>query len=505
MMKHTLVIIEFVGKGLVATRLVGIVLALVSIGFSMADPNHYSHQTMLVKPLYEFTGKLFTELNKQNDLSSKNIILSPVSIHQGLGMVLLGSDAKSETRKEILYAIGYSRLNEKEIQHCHESYGKALDNFKQITKRTLEKRNEFEKSKKEHKSQDEYELSYRQPRSPVIDLFAMMVTKNKGQVKPEFEKSIKKYYHASIGNIDDEKPWTKSDLLKRTNDWGKKAGFAGAIMDEGYLDDDFEALLLSAIRLEAFWADNFDETRGQKIFYNYGSRNNPVDGTALTIKKLKGSSFLEFTSKERATEKHLHEMMSKDTTFNQLSGLNFRAIEIPLVDGLSFAIFEPLVDEAERSSPSATTINQLNNLIDKLISNYAPGEPITKLAKVFELLDRADYNNEPDLFVMPKFKFESDIDLKPALKSVGLKRAFDQKAEITNMTEEALLIKDIKHKAMIETTKTGIKAAGITMIKMSMRMSVFYKSEIRIQNPFMFVVRHNVMPLFVGKLTNLKG
>jgi serpin B len=118
-------------------------------------------------------------------------------------------------------------------------------------------------------------------------------------------------------------------------------------------------------------------------------------------------------------------------------------------------------------------------------------------------------SNEIDHLRIPKFKFESDIDLKSILTSIGLKRVFErQNAELSNITDRNLCIDDIKHKAVIETTQAGIKAAGVTIIKMFRSCGPFRGERtspivVRVENPFMFVLRYQRMPLFVGQLTNV--
>lgn len=114
--------------------------------------------------------------------------------------------------------------------------------------------------------------------------------------------------------------------------------------------------------------------------------------------------------------------MSKQAIFRQLSRLNFRALLIPLKDGLSFAIFEPIIDPLD--GPSETTLSQLYDLIDDLLATPDPNtNSKTNLEHALGLLGRVKRNDQQVSFRMPKFRIENELnDLKAALKSIGLRR-----------------------------------------------------------------------------------
>lgn len=65
---------------------------------------------------------------------------------------------------------------------------------------------------------------------------------------------------------------------------------------------------------------------------------------------------------------------------------------------------------------------------------------------------------------VPKFKFEYELDLMKDLKELGIKNVFDEgKANLTNISsDDSLYINNAVHKANIELTQEGIKAAAVT-------------------------------------------
>ena len=67
---------------------------------------------------------------------------------------------------------------------------------------------------------------------------------------------------------------------------------------------------------------------------------------------------------------------------------------------------------------------------------------------------------------IPKFNFEYELNLKDDLKEIGITDVFEQgKANLTNMTDDnSVFIDTVKHKANIEFTQEGIKAAAATFL-----------------------------------------
>ena len=67
---------------------------------------------------------------------------------------------------------------------------------------------------------------------------------------------------------------------------------------------------------------------------------------------------------------------------------------------------------------------------------------------------------------IPKFTFDYDLNIMDDLKKIGITDVFDQeKANLTELTEEkGVYIDKVAHKANIEFTEDGIKAAAVTMV-----------------------------------------
>ncbi len=131
---------------------------------------------------------------------------------------------------------------------------------------------------------------------------------------------------------------------------------------------------------------------------------------------------------------------------------------------------------------------------------------------ISNLKDISDYNNFKDGVVtrvkgsLPLFKFNYSLGLNNDLNQLGITDIFDSStADLTNMVEqneqtEGIYIQDTIHKADIEFTNDGIKAAAATAIVGGMGaagpMSFNYNWELPVEEidltfdkPFLFLIR----------------
>ncbi len=116
---------------------------------------------------------------------------------------------------------------------------------------------------------------------------------------------------------------------------------------------------------------------------------------------------------------------------------------------------------------------------------------------------------------LPRFKMETDYDLIPALKGLGMNQAFDERiADFSAMTtstnpDDRLSIGKVLHKAFVEVNEKGAEAAAATAVMMMVPFSAVpaaapFVPEFRADRPFLFVIRdvETGMILFLGRMTN---
>lgn len=109
---------------------------------------------------------------------------------------------------------------------------------------------------------------------------------------------------------------------------------------------------------------------------------------------------------------------------------------------------------------------------------------------------------------LPKYKLETDYDLVPPCKSLGIKEAFGGKADFSGMgwTKGALCIDQIKHKAFVEVNEEGTEAAAATAV--GIRMTAIRQYPVfRADHPFLFLIRDQQTGtiLFLGRMVNPSG
>ncbi len=106
---------------------------------------------------------------------------------------------------------------------------------------------------------------------------------------------------------------------------------------------------------------------------------------------------------------------------------------------------------------------------------------------------------------LPRFKVACDYDLVPTLKSLGMRLAFTDVANFSGISDEALMISDVKHKTYVEVTEKGTTAAAVTSIGFITTSLPSYPT-FNANKPFLFFIRENgsKVILFAGKIANVE-
>ena len=116
-------------------------------------------------------------------------------------------------------------------------------------------------------------------------------------------------------------------------------------------------------------------------------------------------------------------------------------------------------------------------------------EDITSLKS--KMLKASD-NKDGISISIPKFKYEYSLKLKEDLIKMGIKDAFNENADFSNMTSapEGLYINDALHKAVIEFSEEGIKAAAVTAFTAYASAALIETKPINItfDKPFIYLI-----------------
>ncbi len=128
------------------------------------------------------------------------------------------------------------------------------------------------------------------------------------------------------------------------------------------------------------------------------------------------------------------------------------------------------------------------------LTEYVKTVKTEDIDKIKEKLTLASATKGGLNITIPKFKFDYDLSLKADLIKLGINDAFDSKnADFTKMTNNprGLFVSEALHKADIEFTEKGVKAAAVTVFMMydKSSMPIDEPEEVVIDNPFLYVIR----------------
>ena len=113
-------------------------------------------------------------------------------------------------------------------------------------------------------------------------------------------------------------------------------------------------------------------------------------------------------------------------------------------------------------------IMPINEELDQFIA-HTESTDINNLISNLKELKRENFRDGYLTYIhgyIPKFNFEYELSLQEDLEKMGITDVFEQgKANLTNMTDDELAyINSAKHRANIEFSQDGIKAAATTMV-----------------------------------------
>lgn len=276
-------------------------------------------------------------------------------------------------------------------------------------------------------------------------------------IRDSFSEAVKESYTSTLLNrYNAEIKYDEFKNAKAMNSWIEEKTF-GLIKD--MLKDDmvqnWQMALINALAIDMEWANSFesDDVYGKDFYL--------ADGTTMKAstmnKETSGKSFSYYKDDEIIA-------LSMDLKKYDDTQLEFVAI-MPEEDLYSYS---ENFDE-----------NSLENITDKLInaSDTEAGIAIS----------------------IPKFSFDYDLDLKADLQSLGITDAFDPYgADFSNMVDlsklggENIYVGDALHKAVIEFSEDGIKAAAVTIFGLAETTAIIERKEpieVKIDKPFMFIIR----------------
>ena len=104
---------------------------------------------------------------------------------------------------------------------------------------------------------------------------------------------------------------------------------------------------------------------------------------------------------------------------------------------------------------------------------------------------------------VPKFDVNSNLGLLDTLKGLGINNLLDpDAADLSNLTDIPAYISDALQMARVKVDEEGVEAAAVTIMMMEATSAMMPEEQevciMDLDRPFLFVVRSNNLPLFVG-------
>jgi serpin B len=104
---------------------------------------------------------------------------------------------------------------------------------------------------------------------------------------------------------------------------------------------------------------------------------------------------------------------------------------------------------------------------------------------------------------MPRFEFDTDLDLKELLAGMGMQNPFSGAADFSGIVEGGgLFISDALHRGTITVDEEGTEAAAVTIIILA--ESLLEAAEVTMDRPFIYAIMDQQMGtiLFLGRVMN---
>jgi len=266
-------------------------------------------------------------------------------------------------------------------------------------------------------------------------------------VKPDFLKVNSDYFNSYIKELDFTKAWAVDTI----NNWCAKKtnSLIPTIIDQ--IPSDAVMYLMNAVYFKGIWRKQFEK---------------------------KNTSVLKFTN-EAGIQGDVNMMYQKDT-FGYAETETAQYLDLPYGNkAFSMTVILPAANK--------TTADVLNALITDIWSST--------LSSLYE---------REVMVYLPRFKVSNKFKLNDELQNMGMKLAFTDFADFTNLTSIPVQISEVIHKTYVTVDEEGTEAAAVTSIGI-INTSMPVIPVFRVDKPFLFVIREKStgVILFIGKVGNV--
>ena len=272
-------------------------------------------------------------------------------------------------------------------------------------------------------------------------------------IRDTFSNNVKENYKdLLLKNYNAELKYDPFENVKEVNNWIEKQTLGqikNMLKDNTVSNPDCKMILINALAIDMEWADSFSEedTHGRPFYLENGEE---VKATMMNQKN-----------------------ESEDVSYyvdNNITALSMN------------------LEEYDNVQMECVVIMPDSNLHD-----YINSFSLDNLDKINKNFKKASDTKAGLDISIPRFSYDYDLSLKDDLIDLGVKDAFDSSlADFSNMTDKSeFYVSEALHKANIDFSEKGVKAAAATVIYVTEGMALEEEKpiEININKPFMYIIR----------------
>jgi len=273
---------------------------------------------------------------------------------------------------------------------------------------------------------------------------------NDFQVKPPFLKTNSDYFNTYVKMMDFNQAWAVDTI----NGWAnrKTNGLIPKVING--IDPTTMMLLMNAIYFKGTWVTQFDKKATTE------SNFTDEDGQSLKVN-----------------------MMIVTDTFAYAEDAKAQYMNMPYGNkAFSMTVILPKQGKTTTEILNTMTAASFTSVVDKLEKQ--------KVHVYF-----------------PRFKVKQTFLLNKMLQDMGMKKAFQENAELDGIAAlKPLFVTFVKHDTYVEVTEEGTEAAAVTTVGVGTTSADPLERYFIADRPFLFVIREKStgIILFIGKMGNVE-
>ncbi len=358
----------------------------------------------------------------------------------------------------------------------------------------------------------------------------------KDNIKSAYSSLLKTNYNAEV--ITDSFA-SSENVNKYVSD--KTLGLLQNLLPEGPIEYDY--LLINALGIDLEWEETFIEVDGYRVNYshtdfywytsenvlkfnNFANKDNTIAGMDI------GASVFKYDVVNDLGEQNIRDIVSKafedwknsgeyyvdpmyedpnylpdflDTYIKELKeyyGLVEKSTEFEYFVNDDVKVFAKDLKETNNTKLQYIGIMPIKDDLKTFVENVND-DKVNELIGNLKSFNRSEDFEEGYITrvygFIPKFSYEYELDLKKQLNTLGVTDVFDsEKADLSNIVDlENAYINNAVHKANIEFTQDGIKAAAATFLggkgagePFDHRLEMKVKDiDLTFDKPYMYLIR----------------